>query len=116
MALEHARGTLIEKKVATLQAGFLLAAFKTRVLQEPASLSRRLVQTSVIEQKRRLEVEMMIRDDLCAMLDELADLPLKVTAPDFVDETKIDLRPQVESDEEQLKDSPVQVYKPFQAK
>jgi hypothetical protein len=37
------------------------------------------------------------RDDLCAMRDELAELPLKVTAPDFVVET-VDLRPQFETD------------------
>jgi hypothetical protein len=83
--------------VATLQAAYLLRAFKTRVLQEPASLARRLVQAKLVEEKCRLTLVEMIRDDLCAMRDELAELPLKATAPDFVVET-VDLRPQVETD------------------
>ena len=83
--------------MATLQAAYLLRAFKTRVLQEPASLARRLVQAKLVEEKCRLTLVEMIRDDLCAMRDELAELSLKVTAPNFVVET-VDLRPQVETD------------------
>jgi Mut7-C RNAse domain len=69
MLLVTRRGELIEKKTAVMQAGYLLSAFRLRVLQEPSSLARKLVQSGVIEQKLRLEVEMMIKDDFCAMLE-----------------------------------------------
>jgi hypothetical protein len=63
MLLEERRGGLIEKKVATLQAGYLLGAFNGRVLQEPASLARRLVQAGLVEEKCRLTLAEMIRGD-----------------------------------------------------
>jgi hypothetical protein len=108
MALATARGELIEKKTATLQAGYLLAAFKTRVLQEPAGLARRLVQAGLLDEKCRLAVVEMIKDDLSSMLDELAGLPEKIAEREWPDEAmansnksstlSIDLRSHVESD------------------
>ena len=54
------------------EAGYLLSAFRLRVLQEPANLARRLVQAGWLDEKVRLTVVEMIKDDLCAMLDELS--------------------------------------------
>jgi hypothetical protein len=85
MALAKSRGELIEKKVAVIQASYLIAACKRRVLSEPASLARRLVQNGFVEASRRLDLETIIRCDLYEMLEELADLPEKVTNPEDVD-------------------------------
>jgi hypothetical protein len=74
------RGELIEKRIASLQASFLLGNFKQRVLQEPSSLARRLISAGFIEAKLRLNVELMVKDDLDAMLTELSELPEKVVA------------------------------------
>jgi hypothetical protein len=81
MMAAQGRRELIEKKVAMMQAGYLLGNFKSRILQEPASLARRLVQAGFIDALRRLETELMIRNDLYEMLEELADLPEKTVAP-----------------------------------
>lgn len=81
-----------------MQAGYLLSAFKQRVLQEPASLARRLVQAGVLDEKCRLTVVEMIKDDLSSMLDELAELPEKIAERELPGDETIDLRPQVESD------------------
>jgi hypothetical protein len=85
MALTKSRGELIEKKVAVIQASYLIGACKRRVLSEPASLARRLIQNGFINASRRLEVEMMIKNDLYEMLEELSTLPEKVTNPEDID-------------------------------
>jgi hypothetical protein len=75
MLLAKSRGALIEKKMVMLQADYLLSAFRQPVMAEPASLARRLVDKGFVEQKRRIEAQAMIRDDLYAMLKALANLP-----------------------------------------
>jgi hypothetical protein len=70
MALAHARGTLIEKKVATLQAGFLLGCFQdTRFARtdEPFRDQGRASQAAATEdaqapRKRRIK-ELKSRDE-----------------------------------------------------
>jgi hypothetical protein len=98
MLLAKSRGELIEKKMVMLQAAYLLTAFRARVLAEPSSLARRLVDGGFLEEKRRCEVQAMIKDDVCAMLKELANLPGRIADPDWLLKIDPDLRSQVEGD------------------
>jgi hypothetical protein len=82
-----------------LQAAYLLIAFRARVLAEPLSLARRLVHGGFLEEKRQHEVQAMIKDDVCAMLKDLANLPSQIADPNWVQKIDSDLRAQVDDDE-----------------
>jgi hypothetical protein len=60
MLLAKSRNELIEKKLVMLQAAYLLTAFRSRVLAEPSSLARRLVDGGFVAEQRRTEVQEMI--------------------------------------------------------
>jgi ribosomal protein S21 len=96
MLLAKSRGQLIEKKLVTLQAAYLLTAFRSRVLAEPSSLVRRLVDRGFVAEERRTEVQKMIKHDLFAMLRDLANLPSQISDPNWVQKIDSDLRDQVE--------------------
>jgi hypothetical protein len=78
VALAKARGELIEKKVAILQAVNLFTSLRQRALAEPAKLARRLVQGGFIEEARQFEAERVILAALCALLEELSGLPQRM--------------------------------------
>jgi hypothetical protein len=99
MLLAKSRGELIEKKMVMLQAAYLLTAFRARVLAEPLSLARRLVHGGFLEEKRQHEAQAMIKDDVCAMLKDLANLPSQIADPNLVQKIDSDLRAQVEGDD-----------------
>jgi hypothetical protein len=100
MLLAKARGQLIEKKMVMLQAAYLLTAFRQRVMVEPSNLARRLVEGRFVEEERRTEVQEMIKNDLYAMLKDLADLPSQIADPNWIKKIDPDLRDQVEEDDE----------------
>jgi hypothetical protein len=100
MLLAKARGQLIEKKLVTLQAAYLLTAFRSRVLAEPSSLVRRLVDRGFVAEERRTEVQKMIKHDLFAMLRDLANLPSQISDPNWTERIDSDLRDQVEDDDD----------------
>ena len=79
------RGELIPKRLACLQVAFLLTSFRQRVLAEPVTLARRLIQAGFLEEKHRHEAQELIKVDLSEMLEELADLPSRVADPDWFD-------------------------------
>ena len=99
MLLAKSRGQLIEKKLVTLQAAYLLTALRSRVMAEPSSLARRLVDGRFVEEQRRAEVQEMIKHDLFAMLKDLASLPSQIADPNWVEKIDGDLRDQVQDDD-----------------
>jgi hypothetical protein len=82
-----------------LQAAYLLTAFRQRVMVEPSNLARRLVEGRFVEEPRRTEVQEMIKNDLYAMLKDLADLPSQIADPNWIRKIDSDLRAQVEDDD-----------------
>jgi hypothetical protein len=92
------RGELISKRLAVLQTGYLLTCFRQRVLTEPVVLARRLVSAGFLVEEKQHEAQEMIKADLCAMLEELADLPFRISDPNWIEKIDADLR--VEDDGE----------------
>jgi hypothetical protein len=101
MLLAKSRGQLIEKKLVTLQAAYLLTALRSRVLAEPSSLARRLVDGGFVAEERRTEVQEMVKHDLYGMLRDLANLPSQISDPNWVEKIDGDLRSQVGDDDEE---------------
>lgn len=85
MELAQRRGELISRKLAFSQLGYLLVAFRQRTLQAPAKIARRLVLMSLVDPAKRLAVQEAIKEDIHMLLTELADLPVKVTDPDWLE-------------------------------
>jgi hypothetical protein len=92
------RGELISKRLACLQTGYLLTCFRQNVLAEPTVLARQLVAGGFLEEKHEHEVRELVKSSLSAMLEELADLPFRISDPDWAEKIDADLR--VEDDGE----------------
>jgi hypothetical protein len=75
MEIAVRRGELIEKKAVQEQAAFLLVAMRQRCMSAPSACSRRLLGIN----DARVMTE-KLRDMMASVLEELADLPQKVTA------------------------------------
>lgn len=99
MLLAKSRGQLIEKKMVMLQAAYLLTALRARIMAEPSSLARRLVDGGFVAEERRTEVQEMVKHDLYGMLKDLANLPSQIADPNWVQKIDGDLRDQVEDDD-----------------
>ena len=100
MELAQKRGALLSKQLAYLQVGYLLTCFRQRVLTEPAVLASGLTTGGFFNETRRHEAAEMIKTDLCAMLEELTDLPYRISDPDWISKVDPDLSSQVEGDGE----------------
>ena len=98
MELAARRGELIEKRLVELQAGYLLTCFRQRVLAEPAALARRLAAGGFLEEKHEHEAQEMVKGDLCAMLEELSELPSRISDPDWMEKIDADLRAEGEGE------------------
>ena len=81
MLLARSRDLLVEKKLVTLQAAYVLTSLRARVLTEPSSLARRLVDGGFVAEERRTEVQEMVKHDLYGMLKDLANLPSQISDP-----------------------------------
>ena len=57
MLLARSRDLLVEKKLVTLQAAYVLTSLRARVLTEPSSLARRLVDGGFVAEQLRTEVQ-----------------------------------------------------------
>jgi hypothetical protein len=80
MLLAKARGELIQKDLVEQQAGYLLVALRQRILSLPQTYSRRLL--NIRDQK---EMAAKLKEMALSVLNELKDLPLKVTDPDWLE-------------------------------
>ena len=99
IALLEKKGTLISRELAAAQVGYLLTCFRQRVVAEPGALAGRLVAGGFVDEKRAGEVQEMIRGELYAMLTELAELPQRVTDPDWIERIDADYRSPAEDGE-----------------
>ena len=82
MEVAERRGELIEREVVLRQAAFLLTAMRSRCLSAPSAWARRLLNVS--DPRQMVE---LLRSLMTNLLEELADLPERVTAdPDGVDD------------------------------
>ena len=79
MAVAERRGELITKKLVQQQAAYLMITFRQTMLNLGASWARRFVGLSDVHQAKRLLDEMAR-----STLTELADLPQKVTDPNWL--------------------------------
>ena len=75
MQLAVERGELISKEVVERQAGFLLVAMRQRCMSAPSTWARRLLG---INDAR--EMTERLRDMMTSVLEEISDLPERVTA------------------------------------
>jgi hypothetical protein len=80
-----------------MQVGYLLTCFRQHVLAEPAILAVRLITGGLVEEKQH-EARELIKSSLSAMLEELSDLPSRISDPDWIQKIDADLR--VEGDGE----------------
>jgi hypothetical protein len=88
MQLAVERGELIRKDLVEKQAGFLLVAMRQRAMSAPSAWSRRLLGIN----DARVMTE-RLRDMMASVLEDLSNLPEKVTKPDWVgDEDAAPLR------------------------
>ena len=88
MEIAARRGELVEKEVVLRQAGFLLVAMRQRAMSAPSAWSRRLLGIN----DARVMTE-RLKDMMTTVLEDLADLPQKVTAGELTgDEDAAHLR------------------------
>ena len=72
------RGTLIERELVLRQTAFLLTALRSRCMSASSAWSRRLLNISDPR-----EMSERLRDMMTSVLEELSNLPEKVTDPDW---------------------------------
>ena len=82
MEVAAKRGELIERELVLRQASFLLTAMRSRCMSAPSAWARRLLNIS--DPREMVE---LLRAMMTQILEELADLPQRVTAnPDWIDD------------------------------
>jgi hypothetical protein len=74
------RNELIEKRLVTAQATYLLVAMRQKILNLPQTYARRLVGLQDVR-----EVGEILKGAAHSMLNEIKDLPSKVTDPNWLD-------------------------------
>ena len=80
MEIAVRRGELIERAVVLQQASFLLTALRSRCMSAPSAWARRLLNVSDPRAMTDLLRQMMV-----SVLEEISDLPVKVTRGDSID-------------------------------
>ena len=79
MAIARERGELIEKRLVERQAAYLMIAFRQAMMNLGITWARRFLGLSDVREAKRL-IDEMAR----STLTELADLPQKVTDPNWL--------------------------------
>jgi hypothetical protein len=85
MTLAQERGQLIEKRLVEQQAAYLLVALRQRILAVPHAYARR-----ILGLKDVTEAIVILRQAMVELLNEIKDLPDKVTNPRWLDELGAD--------------------------
>jgi len=103
MAFAKARGELISKRLATLQATFLLGAMREKMLHAPVKWARRFVGLSDVHAASQLLREMML-----SVMTDLRGLPLAVSDAEWaqaLDEERLKASKEGEKDADSDKTS-----------
>ena len=87
MAAAVRRGELVEKKLVTAQAQYLFVAMRQKILNLPQTYARRLVGLN------NREIAQVLQEAAHSMLNEIKDLPSKVTDPNWLDTLDGDASP-----------------------
>lgn len=85
MNLAERREELIEKRLVERQAAYLLVALRQRILGVPHAYARR-----ILGLKDATEAMGILREAMTELLNEIKDLPGKVTNPRWLDELEGD--------------------------
>jgi hypothetical protein len=80
LQLAQARGDIVEKDLVTKQAAYLFVAMRAKLLNSPLAWHRKLLNFSNPRRMIELLTEMQHQ-----MLNELADMPKRVTAPNWLE-------------------------------
>ena len=86
MELARRRGELISKQLAFASLSYLLVCFRQRTLLAPGAIARRLATLKLVEPANEHAISEAIRHDIHALLTDLANLPSKVTNPNWLAE------------------------------
>ena len=78
MAFAEARGELVSKRLATVQATFILGAMREKMLHAPAKWARRFVGLSDVHAANQL-----LREIMLSVMTDLRGLPLAVSDPEW---------------------------------
>jgi len=81
LELARARGELIERDLAVKQLQYLMVSTRQKLLAIPTSLARQLLHKTDVR-----EVHSILQVAIFEVLNELKDLPLKVTNPHWLEE------------------------------
>jgi hypothetical protein len=84
MAAER-RGELISKNLITKQAAFLFVSLRQRILSLPQTYARRILNLTDVNQAAAI-----LREAAVSVLNEIKDLPQKVTDPHWLEELEAD--------------------------
>jgi hypothetical protein len=79
MVLAERRGELIEKRLVERQAAYLFVALRQAILNTPQAWCRR-----ILGLKDAAEASRILREMAISVLNEIKDLPAKVTDPNWV--------------------------------
>jgi hypothetical protein len=74
------RNELIEKRLVTAQATYLLIAMRQKILNLPQTYARRLVDLKDVS-----EVQKVLKGTAISILNEIKDLPSAVTDPSWLE-------------------------------
>jgi hypothetical protein len=76
--------------------------FRRRVLLSPAAIARGLASLDLLQAGKEHATQDLIREEMYAMLSELADLPMKVTNENWLEELAADSKGDGESPQVQM--------------
>ncbi len=86
MELARRRGELISKKAAFASLSYLLVCFRQRTLLAHRTIAGRLARLGLIDDANEHRASEVIGEEIRGLLTELANLPTKVTNPDWLRE------------------------------
>ena len=79
------QGILISKKWAFASLSYLLVCCRQRALLAPKAIAEHLVRLGLLEEAKQHSASEAIREDIYGLLDALANLPEKVTDPNWLE-------------------------------
>ena len=82
---------LISLQLVRFQTGYLLTCFRRRTLLAPTAIARKLATLELVDPAKEHAVAEAIREDIYALLNDLASLPDQVIDADWLQKIDDDL-------------------------